>query len=230
MNYFNVFADFVDLNDMHLMLPFPGDYFVSYDENGAVYRAVTDGVVQGEITLTGSNIQWEDVFGTPELPAWVSGTIESITVQDPDGNVAFSFSGQFDISPDFIENPDVTFFGGLYEDVFGGDDTITGNDGDQTFRGYDGNDVLIGAGGNDYLLGGEGADTFVFDSNHGDDRIGDFRVAGEDMIDLTELNLTSLDDIGWWQNTEGTVIETGAGSILLEGLLPSDISEDMFLL
>ncbi|KZL22319.1 hypothetical protein [Pseudovibrio sp. WM33] len=230
MNYFNVLADFVDLNDMHMMLPYPGDSFVSYNENGVVYQALTDGVLDGEITLTGSDIVWEDVFETPELPVWISGSIASITVKDPDGNVAFSYSGHFDISPDFVENPDITFFGGKYEDVFGGNDTIIGNDGDQTFRGYGGNDVLIGAGGDDYLLGGEGDDTFVFGNDHGHDRIGDFRVSGNDVIDLQELNLPNFDNISWWQSTDGTMIETGSGTVLVEQFLASDVSSGMFLL
>jgi Ca2+-binding RTX toxin-like protein len=86
--------------------------------------------------------------------------------------------------------------GGLGEDILkgaAGRDAITAGDGDDSISGGDGNDLLKGGRGDDLIVGGAGhdrlegglqADRFVFSGHMGRDRITDFSVAEQDVIEF----------------------------------------------
>ena len=109
-------------------------------------------------------------------------------------------------------------------------DFVQGYDGNDLLFGGDGNDTIIGGGGNDTMYGGGGIDVFVFAVNHGDDSIGGFETLGENVIDLSALNLSGffgaliLD-----QSANGVVVQTGAGSITLWGTSLAEITSDDFI-
>lgn len=63
------------------------------------------------------------------------------------------------------------------------DDILRGLRGNDKLYGYDGDDSLRSKGGNDKFWGGVGADTFVYSSHSGKDRIMDFET-GVDKIDI----------------------------------------------
>lgn len=109
-----------------------------------------------------------------------------------------------------------------------GDDTLLGGAGRDDLRGGSGDDVLTGGAGADHLRGGAGADTFVLLAGSGLDVVHDF-AAGEDMIDLTALGLTGLDDLTVTE-TEGHVdVVSGSVTLRLLGLTAADVTEDLFL-
>ncbi len=149
----------VDFSNFFLATPYSGDTFVSYDEIGGQYEINQSGSHLYTVTLTGTNLVWEDVFGDDGLVGPTSGNISSITIEDTGGNTVFEFTGQFDVSEQVLIDPDTTFFGGDYEEVFGSADEITGNGLDQILYGYGGNDIINGAGGDDTLRGDAGDDT-----------------------------------------------------------------------
>lgn len=115
-----------------------------------------------------------------------------------------------------------TAWGGSGDDVFygyDGNDVLSGDAGNDTLWGGEGNDSLLGGAdtdllygsggndtlsgqwGNDTLSGGSGADVFVYGTNFGNDRIGDFSFADGDRL--------LLDDALWGGGlTDAQVIST----------------------
>ncbi len=87
-----------------------------------------------------------------------------------------------------------------------GDDTIEAGDGGDYVYGGDGNDVLYEGGGSTRFWGGDGADTFVYGvgSTTGDE-IKDFSI-GEDIIDLSAWNASSVNDLIFWGSSTTTYI------------------------
>ncbi len=67
--------------------------------------------------------------------------------------------------------------------------------GTQMVKGGAGDDVIAGGDFNDVLTGGAGADTFVFARNFGRDRVTDFDVFGDDLLDLTRFGITDVDSL-----------------------------------
>ena len=117
-------------------------------------------------------------------------------------------------------------------------DTLHGED--------DSNDRIKGGTSDDTMSGGTGADTFYFYRGHGDDTITDFSTTEDDVINLTclggEITFAELQaamtDVADNANTmdvdeTATVIDLsawGGGSITLEGVSSSDLTESMFWL
>ena len=142
---------------------------------------------------------------------------------------------------------DDRMFGGIGRDTLkggNGADRLIGGDGDDTLNGESGADRLFGSNGHDRLEGGRGADRlegghgndrmtggvgddiFVFRASHGRDTITDFTV-GSDTIRLDFGNLKFRDlEIGYAKGD--AVIDTGAGIIVLEDVLPRHLSYDDF--
>ncbi|RMB01429.1 hypothetical protein [Eilatimonas milleporae] len=140
------------------------------------------------------------------------------------------------------DNGDDSLDGGTGDDaVFagGGNDTIDGGSGaDQLFGGSgdddisagEGDDRLFGAGGNDILSGGTGSDAFFFAGIHGDDRISDFDLV-EDALFLANVTarFTSIEELtSAISNTtlagsSGVLIDTGGGSVFIDGLSVDDL-------
>ena len=129
-----------------------------------------------------------------------------------DGNDTLITTGQGTIRLEGVSSTDLDASNFVFSTTGDGDaDTITGDEGE---------DTIDGLGGDDELTGGAGADTFVFQPDHGADRITDF-VDGEDLIDVSALGITDLSGLTFKTNTDGNVvIDTGTdgGTIELEGV------------
>lgn len=120
----------------------------------------------------------------------------------------------------------------------GGNDTLNGGDGADTIYGDWGSaggvitiglgdDVINGGAGNDVLWGDgsaaashvlQGADIFVFNENHGRDRIMDFQ-KGVDKIQIDAYGITSFDQIH-------EVYDTGAKTVIS---LTDDHTNDIYM-
>ncbi len=119
-----------------------------------------------------------------------------------------------------------------------GDDTLGGGKGDDTLEGGKGNDFLSGGLGVDTLRGGEGADRFGFFEkgyygewgfkDGSDDTILDF----EDGTDRLEFHSVDgelgFEDLEIWQSDSGAAINWSLGTITLEGIQTSQLTEADF--
>ena len=117
-------------------------------------------------------------------------------------------------------------FGSDLIDGRGGDDTLVGDIGrhlegyhstpfgyNDDIRGGGGNDLLSGDLGNNVLTGGSGADSFIFDTNGGDNRVTDF----EDGIDTVHL-YGGLQIVGWEsRDTNGDAAADSQAALLSNG-------------
>ncbi len=95
----------------------------------------------------------------------------------------------------------------------GGRDTLDGGAGNDDVRGGAGTQVIRGGGGNDFLFGGADADSFVFDLDDGNDRIGDFLRAQGDKIVLeggTAADLTFSGSIFTFGQTQVRLLNAPA--------------------
>ena len=114
---------------------------------------------------------------------------------------------------------DDKLYGGKDDDYIkghSGDDRLRGGTGDDLLKGGSGNDILEGEDGNDTLEGNSGDDTFVFVGNWGDDTITDFDVAGNEILDFSDIAaITSMSDLIIDYGATDTVIEFGDNSITL---------------
>ena len=129
--------------------------------------------------------------------------------------------------------PDVVRGGAGRDVVQGGNDKdrLYGGNGADVLRGGRADDRLFGGRGADTLTGGAGADMFVFatarGAGHGRDVITDFS-PGKDLIRLL-LDGVGFADLMLYKQGGDTVIDTGSGTITLNGLEPADLSADDFL-
>jgi len=99
-----------------------------------------------------------------------------------------------------------------------GEDLLKGGSGNDRLEGEDGDDILHGESGDDLLMGGAGDDTFVFVDNWGDDTITDFNVAGNEILDFSDISeIENMSDLTITYGQTDTVIEFGSNSITLEG-------------
>lgn len=117
-----------------------------------------------------------------------------------------------------------------------GNDTLSGQSGFNRLNGDAGNDLILGGinqdfinggTGNDILTGGLGADRFIFESNHGSDRINDY-TDGTDLIDLSALGI-AFADLTLVQTSQNVEIDTGAGIIIVNNALVSDFDTTDFV-
>ena len=118
-------------------------------------------------------------------------------------------------------------------DLYGraGDDELSGGAGADRLFGGAGDDELRGNGGDDVLEGGDGADRFIFGHSNGDDTILDF-TDNEDLIDLSEIDLSGFDDLTLSSDSNGVTIHmttSGGGSILLEGFDIANLDASDFI-
>ncbi|WP_165937702.1 calcium-binding protein [Antarcticimicrobium sediminis] len=109
----------------------------------------------------------------------------------------------------------------------GGNDLLRGGGGRDVLIGGSGNDRLYGDAGDDRLTGGKGRDRFVFGEDHGDDYIADFN-PDQDQIRFAITGI-SFDDLEIRAADDGVEIDTGTGTILLDGLDPEDLTPEHFL-
>ena len=119
-----------------------------------------------------------------------------------------------------------------------GHDFLTGRNGDDILRGGKGDDFLSGGLGNDTLRGGKGADRFSFYEegyykywgfkDGGDDTILDFE-DGTDRICFYSMDgELGFDDLEIWQSDSGAAITWSLGTITLEGIQVSQLTEADF--
>ena len=109
-----------------------------------------------------------------------------------------------------------------------GHDIIFGGKGDDVIDGGQGDDSINGGAGADSLTGGTGGDFFVFAAGHGADTIADF-VDGADLIDLRALGITHFGALTITVDGTDAVIDTGEGTIKLEGVATTDLDASNFL-
>ncbi len=127
--------------------------------------------------------------------------------------------------------------GTIIEDAYSGDggDSLLGNAVANLLSGGRGDDTLTGAGGNDTLDGGEGDDLFVIGASEGDDVILGLEAgaglgdqvdlqARSDVADFAELLGLASDD-----GTDTTIAFANGDSLVLNGVLESELAEDDFL-
>ena len=143
------------------------------------------------------------------------------------------------------------------DNVFGdaGDDLLVGGGGSDRLMGGMGNDKLYGgmeadglmggmgndlldegAGhgdlnggmGDDILIGGMGADAFMISADSGNDVIRDF-TAGPGMFDHLAINDLSWSDLNFADTSAGVKISWDSGSVVLNGVLKADLSQDDFM-
>lgn len=132
-----------------------------------------------------------------------------------------------------------------------GNDVIDGGAGNDILRGDPGgsfifgNDRLTAGTGDDILEGGGGADTFVFQSNGGDNTIASFRISGDsasvtgrdyqvgiDQIDLQNFNLGNFGDVQANLRTENgnAIFEDQNTSLTIIGITADQLTTEDFLL
>ncbi|MDK3019314.1 calcium-binding protein [Pseudodonghicola flavimaris] len=115
-----------------------------------------------------------------------------------------------------------TLYGGA------GDDELNGGAGRDMLIGGTGDDVLIGAKGVDTLTGGAGEDTFVISAVSKKDIITDFTL-DEDVIDVSALDVSSVDDFTLRDTDHSVVLVADGVKIELLDFTADQINDDMFL-
>ncbi len=163
------------------------------------------------------------------------------------GHDADDLRGQGGADHLFGQSGDDLMLGGGGNDTLnggGGNDTLSGHKGNDSLYGSLGNDSLSGSIGNDMLNGGAGddiltggrdADVFVFQDNHGADRIDDFQ-HGIDSLKLDDALWAGLLDAAEVVSTYGSDSVDGirfnfgdGNSIDLIGTTLSDIVDDILI-
>lgn len=109
-----------------------------------------------------------------------------------------------------------------------GNDLLVGNNQANEIDGSAGNDIIDGGGGDDVLTGGSGRDIFV--TSEGADTVTDFQL-GTDFIDLDGTGISNLADLlnASSDTGNGASIQTGSGSITLEGISVGQFNDDAFI-
>lgn len=127
-----------------------------------------------------------------------------------------------------------------------GADRLVGGAGDDRLFGGDQNDGLMGGAGNDYLdegkghgdldggpgndilVGGPGPDAFHIARDSGNDVVKDF-TAGPGMFDHIAVHNLHWQDLSFQDTSAGVKISWAGGSILLEGVMKSQLAQDDFM-
>ncbi|MDN5567867.1 MAG: 5'-nucleotidase C-terminal domain-containing protein, partial [Paracoccus sp. (in: a-proteobacteria)] len=175
-------------------------------------RATTTSIFDADGGLAQRAVLLDD--GRIKTEIFDGGQQVAQTVQDPNG-------------AEIIRS----FEGGVLEQT-----RWTAADGSQIVRGEAGDDLIFGGRGDDKLTGGAGDDTFVFfEAGFGQDRIADFDLAGNDLLDLRAFEIQSLADlqaIGTVQQSgDDVVIQLGDDQITLTDNLLGDLTDqDFFVL
>ncbi|KAA9006791.1 calcium-binding protein [Histidinibacterium aquaticum] len=99
---------------------------------------------------------------------------------------------------------------------------FTGAEGADTFFGGDGRDYIDGGSGDDRLRGGAGPDTFVFRPFSGADVIEGLQPGHDRLVfeDVAREDMTIKD------HAEGTLLDWGTGSVMLEGIETARVTMD----
>ena len=117
-----------------------------------------------------------------------------------------------------------------------GDDILSGQSGFNRLNGDEGNDLILGGtdqdfinggAGDDIMSGGMGADRFIFEADHGTDRVNDF-TDGTDLIDLSALGI-AFADLTLIQTSQNVEIDTGEGIIIVNNAMVTDFDTTDFV-
>lgn len=121
--------------------------------------------------------------------------------------------------------------GGLGDDRLvaqAGDDTLFGGEGDDVLFGRAGSDVLDGGAGFDRVFGGADADLFVLSLGSGEERVYDFDTT-EDLVDVSGLGVTGLDDLTIREIGGSTVLRSGDERMVLVNQEEAELGADSFV-
>ncbi|PWC26761.1 calcium-binding protein [Teichococcus aestuarii] len=110
-----------------------------------------------------------------------------------------------------------------------GADVVRGGPGDDYLDEGEGHSTVDGEEGDDTLVGGGGPDAFMVSPMSGNDVIKDF-TPGPGMFD----HLAIMGDLRWENlsfddTTDGVRVSWEGGSVLLEGVIKSDLAQDDFM-
>lgn len=186
-----------------------GGYSVSTGSNAAtVVNGASAGVVfQAVVDMSRGNVKL-DLVGDVRFMS--SGTI---TLVSGIRNVDLLGVGNINATGNAAGN---TLNGNAGNNVLtgaGGKDVLSGFGGNDTIKGGLAQDTITGGVGNDLLTGDQGADTFVFGTGFGNDRIRDFK--------LVELDQLSLNHSLWTGTKTATDVvkqfgHVGTGEVYLD--------------
>lgn len=114
--------------------------------------------------------------------------------------------------------------------VYGGDeaDMVMGGPGNDYVDEGKGHGSLEGGRGDDILVGGQGPDAFVVSPMSGNDVIKDF-TPGPGMFDHLALENLRWEDLSFEETPAGVKISWEDGSVVLEGVNKSQLSQDDFM-
>lgn len=125
-----------------------------------------------------------------------------------------------------LGNKDIDGKGAFFSEI------LVGNSGNNTLWGLEGDDVLDGGKGNDILRGGAGADTFVFRTGHGVDRIVLF-TPDLDHVELSRWkeirNVRDLFDNHMTNNGDDVWITAGRDRLIIEDTSKRELDGGDFL-
>lgn len=150
------------------------------------FRHVVDGSYDPSVTTpmiqltSADDFHWRDAQS--KLSGEISGTTHADAIDMSNAAKYWTISGG---------NGDDVLTAGIGAEFYAGDGddkVVGGSGGDNVFAGR-GDDVINGRGGKDVLEGDQGSDTFVFQSNSGEDYIYNFGLSGadKDKIDLSAV-------------------------------------------
>lgn len=157
--------------------------------------AAGGGTTVSSVSITASQTQGQEPVvtiednsnGSAEIAINPEGVIvENIIVEE-----------QINRNPAPEAAPGLVLDGGAGRDRLVGDsgnDVLNGNDGRDRLDGGAGNDVLAGGRGRDVLDGGLGDDIFIFNEGDGFDRIQNFDLLGDDVLQIDVDGINSFDD------------------------------------
>lgn len=125
---------------------------------------------------------------------------------------------------------DRLFGGGGHDSLYGGmeADGLMGGTGNDLLDEGAGHGDLNGGPGDDVLIGGPGADAFMIGMASGHDVIRDF-TAGPGMFDHLAIGDLRWSDLSVSDTVEGVKVAWTGGSILLEGVMKAELSQDDFM-
>lgn len=180
----------------------------------------TDGIL--DFSFTDGDLIDVSAWGAQSLEELdIIGRGRTITLLDgPSGNRGKVTFDDEDARGDAL-TPENFIFAPV-EDLF-----LTGGRRFDRLEGRAGDDLIDGGTGFNFLAGNGGADTFVV-QNRSNNSISDF-VIGEDLIDVSALGATGIEDLSITDRPFSAVVKSGFGVVKLSRIDAADLDEDSFV-
>lgn len=219
---------------------------------GAISDTFIGGAGQDSLhALSGANL----FFGNAGNDTLNGSTGSDTLFGGRDNDILYGYSGADSISGDLgddiaagnlgddtvlgLDGADTVYGGQGNDQVFGnaGEDTVLGDLGDDTVRGGKDNDSVNGGAGDDKvygdlgvdtLTGGAGNDTFVIVTETDEDIVTDF-TQGEDIIDLSDTDITAFGEMTIEGGVLGTTISGTGVSFFVQFVSPDVFSAFDFI-